>query len=87
MTGEEFKAARAVFGATIGRRLSQADMAQLIGLSDPSGNGKDTVRKWEDGDGPSGPVSTLVSLAIDGLVSGKRDVDAFITQWILDGLE
>ncbi|NPU23972.1 helix-turn-helix domain-containing protein [Bradyrhizobium denitrificans] len=87
MTGEEFHGARATFSAASGRKLSQADMAKLVGLSDPGGNGADTVRKWEKGDGPSGPVATLVSLAIDGLTSQKRDIEAFIIEWILDGTD
>jgi hypothetical protein len=62
MTGDELKQLRADLGEAIGRRLSDSDMAALIGLADPKRNGKDTYRKWEDGAGPSGPVTTLLSL-------------------------
>jgi hypothetical protein len=41
--------ARQRIGDAIDDRLSYADMARLVGLSDPTGNGKDTMRKWEDG--------------------------------------
>lgn len=86
MTGEEFKNAHHVFSAAIGRRLSQADIAKIIGLSDPAGNGKDTIRKWEM-EGPSGPVGTLIQLAIDGLTRRNREVEGFIIQWILEGVD
>lgn len=61
MTGAELKQMREDLGNAIGRRLSDSDMATLIGLADPKRNGKDTYRKWEDGAGPSGPVTTLLS--------------------------
>lgn len=86
MTGEEFKAARATFSAALGRKLSQTDMAVVIGLADPTGNGRDTVRKWEDGDGPSGPVSTLVEFVLNGLTSERPDVASFCVEWILDSI-
>jgi hypothetical protein len=35
-------------------------MAKLCGLA--PGNGADTMRKWEDGEGPSGPVAVLLSI-------------------------
>ncbi len=86
MTGEQFKAARGVFSAATGRKLSQSDMAKLVGLSDPGGNGADTIRKWENGDGPSGPVARLVSLVLDGLTTdGSNDpVADFMIEWILN---
>lgn len=61
MTGEELRDARRIIGeAVYGRMLSLGETAQLCGLS--AGNGADTIRKWEEGDGPSGPVANLVDL-------------------------
>ena len=67
MNGAELKQLRHDLGDAIGRRLSVADMAKLCGLAPK--NGADTWRKWEDGDGPSGPVATLLSLYAAGLQS------------------
>ncbi len=74
MTGAEMKDIRHGLSEAIGRRLSLADMAKLCGLKDPEGNGRDTYRKWEDGDGPSGPVAMLLSLYAAGI-----DVDVWVT--------
>ena len=60
MTGPELKQLRADLGGAIGRRLSVNDMAKLCGLAPK--NGGDTWRKWEEGDGPSGPVAALLSI-------------------------
>lgn len=60
MTGAELKQLRADLGNAIGRRLSLADMARLCGLA--PANDADTIRKWEDGAGPSGPVAELLSI-------------------------
>lgn len=62
MTGPDLKQLRHDLGDAIGRRLSLADMARICGLADPERNGKDTMRKWEDGAGPSGPVAGLLSI-------------------------
>jgi hypothetical protein len=89
MTGEELKNARDLIGDYLGERISLSDMARLIGLADPTGNGKDTVRKWEDGDGPSGPVGALVGLIVEGLSvdpAANRDY-AVIFQWFVDFVE
>jgi len=89
MTGEELKTARHLIGDYLGERISLADMALLIGLADPTGNGKDTVRNWEDGDGPSGPVAVLVGLIVEGLEVGPpagHDY-ASIFQWFVDFVE
>ena len=45
MTGPELKDLREDLGAAIGRRLSVADMAKLVGLA--PANGADTWRKWK----------------------------------------
>ena len=74
MTGAELKKLREDLGEAIGRPLAVADMAKLCGLKDPEGNGRDTYRKWEDGDGPSGPVAMLLSLYAAGI-----DVDVWVT--------
>jgi hypothetical protein len=60
VTGAELKQFRHDLGAAISRRLSTADMARICGLAPK--NGADTWRKWEEGDGPSGPVAVLVEL-------------------------
>jgi hypothetical protein len=60
MTGPELKDLREDLGTAIGRRLSVADMARICGLAPK--NGADTWRKWEDGDGPSGPVSAICAI-------------------------
>ena len=62
MTGPELKQLRHDLGDAIGQRLSTADMARICGLKDPERNGKDTWRKWEEGEGPSGPVAVLLTL-------------------------
>lgn len=69
MTGAEMKDIRHGLSEAVGRRLSLADMAKLVGLKDPDGNGRETYRKWEDGDGPSGPVAVLLSLLFEGVGS------------------
>jgi hypothetical protein len=74
VTGPELKQLRADLGDAIGRRLSLSDMARLCGLSDPERNGKDTMRKWEDGAGPSGPVATLLSVLAYAIET--RDIPA-----------
>lgn len=60
MTGAELKQLRTDLGDAIGRRLSVADMAKIVGLA--PANGAETWRKWEDGAGPSGPVAALMSV-------------------------
>ena len=60
MTGDDLKQMRHDLGEAVGRRLSLADMAKICGVSPKSG--PDQMRKWEDGEGPSGPVTTLMSL-------------------------
>jgi hypothetical protein len=83
MTGEELNDARRLIGNYFGEQISFADMARIVGLADPSDNGKDTIRKWEDGDGPSGPVATLVNLIVAGLdQSAPPDVRAFFDRCI-----
>ena len=42
MTGAELNAIRGQLSQAIGDRLSYRDMATLVGLADPTGNGKDT---------------------------------------------
>jgi transcriptional regulator with XRE-family HTH domain len=76
MTGPELKQLREDLGDAIGRRLSLADIARLCGLA--PANGADTMRKWEEGEGPSGPVAALLSL-IMALID--RDFD-FILAYI-----
>ncbi|MBR0693627.1 hypothetical protein [Bradyrhizobium lablabi] len=73
MTGEELKQLRHDLGEAIGRRLSVADMAKIVGLAPR--NGADTWRKWEEGDGPSGPVAVLMSLIMAGI---DRDFEFFL---------
>ncbi|WNV10721.1 hypothetical protein [Tardiphaga sp. 709] len=68
MTGDELKQLREDLGLAVGRRLSLDDMAKLCGLA--SANGADTIRKWEDGDGPSGPVTALLSLLRYATITG-----------------
>jgi len=61
MNGDDLNDLRATIGiATIGRRLTRAEMAKLCGLEDPERNGANTIRKWQNGDGPSGPVAALL---------------------------
>jgi hypothetical protein len=59
LTGAELKLIRQALCANVGRSLSSADMAKMVGLA-PNG-GADTWRKWEE-DGASGPVATLMSI-------------------------
>lgn len=86
MTGAELKHARISLSKALDERLSIADMAMLCGLADPTGNGKDTMRKWEQGDGPSGPVATLLSLLVDGLSLDDSEVQVFFLEYIRDRL-
>lgn len=60
MTGPELKDIREDLGNAIGKRLSVADMAKIVGLA--PANGADTWRKWEAGAGPSGPVAAQLEL-------------------------
>lgn len=69
MTGEDLRLSRFGIGkAVLGRSLTYSEMAKLCGLSATRtrgdgvvvNNGADTIRKWEEGDGPSGPVDQLV---------------------------
>jgi hypothetical protein len=60
MSGPELKQLRHDLGDAIGKRLSTADMATIVGLA--PANGADTWRKWEDGAGPSGPVAAQLQL-------------------------
>ena len=59
MTGPELKHLRVDLGDAIGRTLSAADMAKLCGLA--SGDGADTIRRWEVA-GPSGPAAELLRI-------------------------
>lgn len=83
MTGEELKTIRASFSAAVGDQLSYLDMAALCGLADPAGNGRDTYRKWEDGNGPSGPVAAYLNLIWDGLCDASPAVPAFFREYII----
>ncbi len=59
MTGPELRQLRDDLGEAIGRSLSAADMARLCGLS--TGDGADTIRRWEVR-GPSGPAGELLRI-------------------------
>jgi len=59
MTGPELKQLRVDLGDAIGRILSAADMAKLCGLA--SGDGVDTIRRWEIA-GPNGPAAELLRI-------------------------
>jgi hypothetical protein len=59
MTGAELKQLRVDLGDAIGRTLSAADMAKLCGLA--SGDGTDTIRRWEIA-GPSGSAGELLRI-------------------------
>jgi hypothetical protein len=59
MTGPELKQLRQDLGDAIGRSLSAADMATLCGLA--TGNGADTIRRWEV-TGPSGTAAELLRI-------------------------
>src|SRR5882724_584184 len=84
MTGAEMKAIRHGLSEAIGRRLSLADMAKLCGLAPK--NGADTMRKWEEGDGPSGPVAALLSLYASALDS-DWDAVSFMLKTIRERLD
>lgn len=56
MTGDELKKLREDLGSAIGRPLSAADMAKLVGLG---AGDADTIRRWEI-TGPSGSVAELL---------------------------
>ena len=81
MTGAELKQMREDLGVAVGRRLTVADMAQVCGLAPK--NGPDTWRKWEEGDGPSGPVASFLSLL--RYASTKYDVPAHLFYSSEDG--
>lgn len=82
MTGPELKAIRRTISEAVGDRLSHLDMAALCGLSDPGGNGADTYRKWENGDGPSGPVATLLLFLASGLIHSDHGVREFCLAYV-----
>jgi hypothetical protein len=64
MTGAQLKQLRKDLGDAIGRPLSVDDIAKLCGL--PPESGADTIRDWENGAGPIGPVAALLSLLAVG---------------------
>jgi hypothetical protein len=74
MTGEQLKAARYAISRAVG--------AEICGLLDPGGNGKDTIRKWEEVLGPSGPVGTLVELILEGVHHEDNDVRGFFINYV-----
>ena len=83
VTGAQLTAARYAIGRAIGAdKLSWSEMAELCGLLDPTGNGKDTIRKWKNGAGPSGPVSTLVDLILEGVQHTDPDVRGFFINYV-----
>ena len=84
MTGEQLKAARYAISRAVGQKISQSDMAEICGLLDPGGNGKTTIRKWEEGLGPSGPVGTLVELILEGVQHTDPDVRGFFINYVRD---
>jgi hypothetical protein len=45
-------------------------------------HGKDTIRKWEDGDGPTGPVSAMVRLILEGVTHTNPDVSGFFINYV-----
>ena len=53
------KQLREHLGEAIGRPLTPADMAKIVGL--PAADGAATIRKWEV-TGPNGPVSELLRI-------------------------
>ncbi len=59
MTGSELKQLRQDLGDAIGRSLSAAEMATLCGLA--TGDGADTIRRWEV-TGPSGTAAELLRI-------------------------
>jgi len=68
------KDVRHALSDAIGRKLTLSEMAKLCGLKDWArrpdgrpGNGRETYREWEDGDGPPGPVAMLLALYAAGL--------------------
>jgi len=69
VTGPELKQLREDLGDAVGRPLSLADMAKLCGLE--SGDGADTVRRWEVA-GPSGPAAK--SLRILAMASDRHPI-------------
>jgi hypothetical protein len=87
MTGSDMKNIRHGLSEAIGRRLSLTDMAKLCGLKDPGGNGRETYRKWEDSEGPSGPVAVLLSLYLTGVNSEWHDFDGSMREAIFKRLE
>jgi hypothetical protein len=82
MTGEQLKAARYAISRAVGQKISQSDMAEICGLLDPGGNGKDTIRKWGDGDGPTGPVSAMVRLILEGVTHTNPSVRGFFINYV-----
>ena len=82
MTGEQLKAARYAISHAVGEKVSQSYMADLCGLLDPGRNGKDTIRKWEDGDGPTGPVSAMVRLILEGVTHTNPAVRGFFINYV-----
>jgi hypothetical protein len=51
-------------------------------MLDPTDNGKDTIREWKNGAGPSGPVSTLVDLILEGVQHTDPDVSGFFIKYV-----
>lgn len=71
MTGGELKQLRHDLADALGRRMTTGDMAKLCGLAPK--NGAETMQKWEDGVGPSGPAAALLSVL--ACASERHDID------------
>jgi hypothetical protein len=60
MHGLEVTRIRKSLGEVVGRPLSERELGMMLGLPEPEA--ETTVRKWEEGDGPSGSAAVALWL-------------------------
>jgi len=68
MTGAEIYAARRTLGEMwgVGRPLSYLEVARALRLRTDGRQPGDAVRKWERGEGPTGPASVAIEMMLAG---------------------
>lgn len=73
MKGDEVKKIRYALSEAVGRRMSQHDLAAVLGLT--GSTGPDTLRSWEDGSRDvSGPGALALRYLSQGLPGFRGDV-------------
>lgn len=83
MTPSELRDARRLLGEAwgLGRPLAEPELARALQLK--KGGGGETVRKWEQRDGPTGPAAAAIQAWLDGAagrpVAPRVPLDQIVT--------